>query len=158
MGGDDHRCPRFVELDEQPQQALRQVGIDVAGRLVGEQKLWPRDHGAGDRRALLLAAREHRRQRPDALPETDPAQQLHHLVAEALFAAPEHAERQRDVLVGGQVVEQPEVLEDEADAPPQRRERILAEHRDVVPEQRDQPARRLERQEQEPQQRGLAGA
>ena len=104
----------------------------------------PRDYRTRDRGALLLAAREHRRQRPHALAETDPAQQFHHLVAKTLFVAPKHSERQRDVLVGGHMVEQPEVLKDEADAPPQRRERILAEHRDVVPEQRDQPARRLE--------------
>src|SRR5271154_2020461 len=35
--GDDHRGARFVEFDEQPQQALSEVGIDVAGRLIGEQ-------------------------------------------------------------------------------------------------------------------------
>ena len=60
-----------------------EVRIDVAGRLVGEQELRPRDHGARDRGALLLAARKHRRQRPHALAEPDPVQQLDHLVAVA---------------------------------------------------------------------------
>ena len=34
----------------------------------------------------------------------------------------------------------------------------LRQRRDVVAEQGDQPARRLQRQKQQPQQRGLAGA
>src|ERR1700685_2115651 len=67
VGGDDHRRARFVELDEQPQQALTEIGIDVAGGLIGEQKLRPRDHRARNRRALLLAAGEDRRQRPPAI-------------------------------------------------------------------------------------------
>ena len=56
------------------------------------------------------------------------------------------------------MVEQAEILEHDADAPPQRGERVLAEHRDVVAEQGDQAAGRPHRKEQEPQQRGLAGA
>ena len=35
--GDDDGCPRFVEFNEQPQQALAEIRIDIAGRLVGEQ-------------------------------------------------------------------------------------------------------------------------
>ena len=37
--GDDDGGARFVEFDEQPQQALAEVRIDIAGGLVGEQKL-----------------------------------------------------------------------------------------------------------------------
>src|SRR5262245_47966056 len=44
VGRDQHRGAGFVELDEQPQQPLRETRIDVAGRLVGEQKLRPGDH------------------------------------------------------------------------------------------------------------------
>ena len=73
--------PGLVELDEQPQQALAEIGIDVAGRLVGEQELRARDHRARDRGALLLAAGEHRRQRAHALAEPDPLQQFDDLVA-----------------------------------------------------------------------------
>src|SRR5579862_1429480 len=61
VGGDNDRGAGLVELDEQAQQALAEIRIDVAGRLVGEQKLRTGDHGARDRGALLLAAREHRR-------------------------------------------------------------------------------------------------
>src|SRR5690349_13435254 len=62
VSGDQHGGTGLVELDEQPQQTLAEIGIDVAGRLVGQQQLRPRDHRARDRRTLLLAAREHRRQ------------------------------------------------------------------------------------------------
>ena len=55
--------------------------IDVAGRLVGEQELRPRDHRARDRRALLLAAGQHRRQRIHAVAEADPVQQFDDLAA-----------------------------------------------------------------------------
>src|SRR3954452_17051386 len=64
VGCDDYRGAGLVELDEQSQQALREIGIDVAGRLIGEQKMRPRDHRARDCSALLLPARKHRRQRP----------------------------------------------------------------------------------------------
>src|SRR5215467_10935310 len=33
VGGNHHGSPRFIELDEQAQQSLRQIGIDVASRL-----------------------------------------------------------------------------------------------------------------------------
>src|SRR5580700_995378 len=68
--GDDDSGTRFIELDEKPQQTLAEIRIDVAGRLVGEEKLRPRDHGPCNRRALLLAAREHRRQGGYALAQT----------------------------------------------------------------------------------------
>src|SRR5262245_39284088 len=60
VGGDDDRSPGFVELDERPQQPLRQIGVDIARRLVGEKKLRPRDHRPRNRRALLPPARDHR--------------------------------------------------------------------------------------------------
>jgi hypothetical protein len=56
------------------------------------------------------------------------------------------------------VVEQAEILEHQPDATAQRGQRILGQDGDVVAEHRDQAARRLERHEQEAQQRGLAGA
>src|SRR5258707_15410566 len=46
VGGNHDGSPRLVEFDEQAQQPLRQIRIDVAGRLVGEEELWPRDHRA----------------------------------------------------------------------------------------------------------------
>ena len=113
--------------------------IDVAGRLVGEQQFRLRDDGARDRGALLLAARQRRRQRGQPIAETDPAQQFDDLVAIARLGAAEHAQRQRDVLIGRQMIEQAEILEHQTDAPAQHREIVLAELARVVAEQFDLP-------------------
>src|ERR1051326_8535398 len=53
VGGDDDGRARFVELDEQAQQALAEIGVDVAGRLVSEQELRARDHCARDGGAVV---------------------------------------------------------------------------------------------------------
>src|SRR6202171_1926234 len=106
VGGDDDGRARFVELDEQPQQALTEIGIDVSRGLVGKQQLRPRDHRACDCRALLLAAREDRGERPPAIAELAPLKQLHHLRPVFGLVLADDAQRQRHVLVGGHVVEQ----------------------------------------------------
>src|SRR5436190_9608152 len=56
------------------------------------------------------------------------------------------------------MVEQPEVLEDDADPAPQGRPPVLAERRRVMIEYADQAARRPQRQEHHAQERGLPGA
>ena len=50
-----------VHLLEQAQQPQRHRVVDIAGRLVGEQQVGPRDDGARDGDALLLATRKRRR-------------------------------------------------------------------------------------------------
>ena len=56
------------------------------------------------------------------------------------------------------MVEQAKVLQHDPDPLAQVGDLILAEQRDVLAEQIDQSARRPQRQEQQPQQRGLARA
>src|SRR5712691_836886 len=91
MGGDNHRSAGLVQLDEQPEKTLRQLRVHIAGRLVGEQQLRPRDYGACDGGALFLTAGKHRRQRPHALAEPDPTQQLGHLVVITFLVAADDA-------------------------------------------------------------------
>jgi hypothetical protein len=68
------------------------------------------------------------------------------------------AQRQRHVVEGGQMVNQPDVLKHHADAPAHRCEAIATEQRGVVAEH-DKPAGRRHAQEPEQaEQRGLAGA
>ena len=126
VGGDDDGGAEPVELDEQAQQPARQRRIDIAGRLVGEQDLGLLDQRPGDRRALLFAARKHRRQHMHALAEADPFQQFDHVGAIARFLAAAHPQRQRDVLVGGHVVEQAEILEHHADPAAHQRQFLRA--------------------------------
>ena len=56
------------------------------------------------------------------------------------------------------MVEQPEILEHDADPSPQAGDVVLGERGGVLAEQLDEAARRLQRQEDQAQQRGLAGA
>src|SRR5208282_1047762 len=156
--GDDDGGSRLVEFDEQAQQALTEIRIDIAGRLVGEQKLRPRNHRACDGGTLLLAAGENGWQGSHAFAETDPLQQFDNLGPVSGLILAEHAQRQRHVLVSGHVVEETEVLEDEADPASQRRTAILAERRGILVEHRDQTACRPQRQEQHAKERRFAGA
>src|SRR5579872_2031437 len=158
VGGDDDRSARLVELDEQPQQPLTEIGIDVAGRFIGEQKLRAGNHGACDGGALFLAPGKNRRKRVDAFAEPDPLQQLDHLGAIFGFVTAEDAQRQRYVLVSGHVIEQAKVLEHDADAAAQGSAAVLGQRRCVLIEHRDQPPRRLQRKKQQAQERCLACA
>src|SRR5215510_6539081 len=142
VGGDDDRGSRFVELDEEAQQTFGQRRIDIAGRLIGQQQLRPADRGA-----LLLAARQDRRQRPHAVAEPDPVQQLGDLVAVAVLAAAQDAQRQSHVLERRHVIEQAEILEHDTDAAAQGGQRVLAQAADVMTEQADEAAAGLERDE-----------
>ena len=56
------------------------------------------------------------------------------------------------------MIEQAKVLQHDADPLAQIGDLVLAEQRDIVAEQIDEAAGRPQRQEQQPQQRGLAGA
>src|ERR1700744_728900 len=76
VGRDDDGGAGLVELDEQPQQPPSERRIDVAGRPVGEQQQRPRDHRTRDRRALLFAARQDRRQRIHPFAEPNPFQEV----------------------------------------------------------------------------------
>src|SRR5882757_9370497 len=158
VGRDDHRGAGLVQFDEQPQQSPPQRRIDVACRLIRQQQMRPRNHGAGDRGALLLPAGQDRRQRIHSLAETDPFQEIDDLLAIAGFLAAHHPERQRHVFVSGHVIEQAKVLQHDADPLAQIGNLILAEQRNVMAEQIDEATRRPQRQEQQSQQRSLAGA
>src|ERR1700694_356119 len=158
VGPDNHRGAGLVQFDEQPQQSPPQRWIDAAARLIRQQQFRPRTHGAGDRRALLLAAGQDRRQGIHSLAETHPFQEIDDLLAIARFLAAHHPERQRHVFVSCHVIEQAKVLQYDADPLTQIGDLILAQQRDVMAEQIDQAAGRTQRQEQQPQQRGLAGA
>jgi hypothetical protein len=81
-----------------------------------------------------------------------PRQQFHDFVAVTRLVAANDAQRQCDIFVRGQMVEQAEVLEHDTDAPPQGRERVGREGCDIMSEQGDQPARGPKRQKQHAQQ------
>ena len=122
VGGDDHRGAELVQGIEQMEQPQRHFRIDVAGRLVGDEQLGPADHRAGDGDALLLAARQGRRPGAGAVGEADPGEHLAHRRLEILVLDPGDPQRQRDIVEGRQVRDQPEILEDDADPPAEARQ------------------------------------
>src|SRR5262249_60558234 len=91
---------------------------------VGKQQLRSRDYCARDCGPLFFAPREHRWQRPHPLPEPDPIEKLHDFVAVAFLRTAQHPQRQRDVFIGGHMVEEAKVLEYDTYATAQRRPSI----------------------------------
>ncbi|CCF21146.1 protein of unknown function [Pseudorhizobium banfieldiae] len=158
MGCDHDSGAQTVEFEEEREKPLGHGRIDVARRLVGQQDFGTIDQGAGDRRALLLSPGQDGWQDVDTLPETHPFEEFDDVVAIADFLLSPHAQRKRDVLVGGQVVEQAEILEHDADAPAQHRQLVAGYLRQVAPEHADQAAGRLQRHEEQPQECRLPGA
>src|ERR1700722_1624560 len=144
--GDDDRRSGFVEFDEESQQPLTEIGIDVAGRLVGEQELRARNHGARDRGALLFPAGEDWRQGAHAIAEPDPLQQFDDFGPVICLFLAQNAQRQAYILVGRQVVEQPEILKDDTDPAAQIGAAILAQGGRIMIEHADQAAGRPQRQ------------
>ena len=93
--------PAGVDLAEEVHDLERQVGIEVAGGLVGQDDGRIVDERPRDRDALLLAARQLHRKRVHAVLQADP---LEHLERPALLLRHGHAEdarHERDVLEHG---------------------------------------------------------
>src|SRR5690606_18328927 len=107
---------------------LAQQRVEVRERLVEEEEAGARRDGAGERDALLLAARE-----GVGLPLLEPAEadEPQHLVGAGAAGLLRHpAQPEGDVLAHGEVREERVVLEHEPDAAPLRR------HRDAVADER----------------------
>ena len=93
-----------------------------------------------------------------AFAKPDPVQELFDLGAIGGLLLAAHAERQRHILIGRHVIEQAEILENDADPAAQQRHFLGRDRRDILAEHGDQAARRFQRHEQQAQQRSLAGA
>ncbi len=157
MRGDDDRRAQALQLEKQAHQPPCQRRIDIACRFIGEQELRPRDQRPRDGRTLLLSAREHGRQRMHALAEADPPQQLDDFATIAgLFLAGD-TQGQRDILIDREMIEQAEILEDHAHATAQLGEAARPDTAYIPAEMVDHPARGLEREQDEAQQRCLSG-
>ena len=125
---DQHQCRALLGLqrEDQVDHARAGRGIEVAGRLVGEQQPRRAGEGARDRDALLLAAGELARVMRQPLREPDTPEVLARARRRIAIAA--DLQRQHHVLDRGEARQQLEGLEHEADhAPAQARARVLVE-------------------------------
>ncbi len=121
VGGDQHRGAQPVQFAEQADQPRADLRIDIARRLVGDQKIGPRHHGARDGDALLFAAGQGRRIGAHAIAEPHPGEQLLHVAGIVVAATSRQPKRQGDIVEGGEMIEQAKILEHHADAPAQSR-------------------------------------
>ena len=159
VGRDDDGRAQPIERLEQVQQPLGHVGIDVAGRLVGDEDLGPADHRAGDRDRA--AARRPTASAGARLPRSvSPTQASISRTGASisLSGTPASAQRQRDIVdrrtgagPGGNPGRPRRSGAGAGQARARQRHCILAE-------QADHPARRALRQIQQLEQRRLARA
>ena len=77
----DGQAKLAVEPRQQLHDLVRAGGVEIAGRLVGDEQRRPGDDGARDRHALLLAAGEFGRRVVLAADQADLGQRLHGEVA-----------------------------------------------------------------------------
>ncbi len=106
----------FVELGEQLHDLRAGLGIQIAGRLIGQDQWWMIDQGAADGHPLLLSAGKLIRLMLGKTFQSGLAQQLERTHA-ALRAADTGVEQRRgDIVQCGHALEQIETLKYEADA------------------------------------------
>ena len=115
VGDDEHGRAGAVDPVEQLHDPDRGLGVEVSGRLVGEQQRRVVDEGARDRDALLLSAGELVGVVVDLRLEADEADDLRHLAADLGARGADHLQGVGDVVVDRAVGQQLEVLEDGAD-------------------------------------------
>src|SRR5688572_16551424 len=132
--------PGLVELDEEFHDLERALGIEVAGRLVGEQDFGIGHQRAGDGDALLLAARQLGRRVVGPRHEADPVERLERRLAPRGLAFAAIDQRQLDVLHRAGPREQVETLEHEAEIlAPQQRALVAGERLDFGAEETKHP-------------------
>src|SRR5262245_23280693 len=159
--GRDHqgRPALLVQLEQQLVHALAGGGVEVAGRLVGEEQPGPAHDRSRHRDALLLAARQLTRAVGEPSAQPDTCEQLGGTLPDLANGLARNERRQHHVLQGGEIPHEMVKLEDEADfAVAEGRDLPLRtrEHIDAVEE--ELPARGGVEAAEEVEQRALADA
>ena len=160
MGDQRQRHPALgVELHQQVEHLRRRGAVEAAGRLVRQQQVRLHDQRPAQRRALPLAARQFARLVPQALPQPDPRQQPRGLLQRRRVRDPGQAQRQRRVLLRGELRQQVVLLVDEAQVPvAQRRQLPVRQRVDAPPGQLHRARVRAVEAGQQMQQGALAAA
>src|SRR5215210_862459 len=118
VGGDEYGGADAVDPVQKLHDAYARVRVEVAGRLVGDEYRRLRDEGPGYRDALLLPAGELIRVLVYLPGEAHQVEYLGELRADGAALLVRDLHRVGDVLGGGLVREQLEVLEDAPDVAP----------------------------------------
>ena len=131
--------PVVVDLLEEREDVDRQMRVQVARGLVREDQRGLGHDRARHRDALLLAAREVRRALPTSPREADALEGLHHTRADQALGHIQDLERDRDVLEHRPMLDDLEVLKDDAQVAAQEGNRLGGEPRDVPTAEEDAP-------------------
>jgi hypothetical protein len=137
----DDRRSEPIERCEQTHEAIGHLCINVARRLIRHQELGAVDNRASDRDALLLAARQGRGPGARSIGKAYPGKHFADWTFDVPLARTRDAQRQCDVIEGGEMADEAEVLEHDSDPPPERREGIPWRFRELFTEEFDSPAR-----------------
>ena len=137
MRRDNNRRAKPVEPVEQVQQAQRHFGIDIAGRLVGDKHIGTGDHCTGYRHALLLTARQRCGSRRRAVGQAHPRQHFLDRCGNLALVGARQAQRKRDIVKGGEVRDQPEILKHHTDPSPQLGQAVTRHCHQILAEQAD---------------------
>jgi len=152
---DDNGRSLAIERAKKMQQALGHCGIDVAGWLIRDQQVGAVDYGARNRDPLLLTARERRRASTRAIGKPDPGQHLPDGPLDLLVALAGNAQWQSDIVECGEVADQSEVLEHDADAAAEIGQDLARSVAELLAEDADSAARRPLGEVKQLEQRGL---
>src|SRR5690606_3719220 len=156
---DEHeRRPALaVQFLHQRDGAFAGRGVEISGRLVGEQDPRLVDERARERDALLLAARELRRIMIEPAAQAHALEQRRGPRRDVAVAA--QLERHLYVLERGQRRQELERLKDEADViAPETGPLVLGQRREIGAVDRDRAAARRVEAREEPEKRCLAAA
>ena len=133
--------PARVQVEQHGQDRVARGGVQVAGRLVGQQQRRLPDHGPGDRHPLPLPAGQLVRPVPQPVGQADPLQRGPGPVAPLPLPEPAVEQPVGDVVQHPHPRSEVELLEDEADRlGPQRRQPAVGQPGHVHPEQFDRAA------------------
>src|SRR5512139_3435460 len=117
VGRHDDSGARRVDLPEQRHDLKGQIGVQIAGRLIGQHDHRIVDQRPRDRHPLLLAARQFGGKRVEPVLQADPLEHLERATALLGRRNAQNPRHEADVLVDGLAGNQLEVLEDETNAP-----------------------------------------
>ncbi len=127
MGGEDKSGAELIYLLQEIDDLPAVEGIQVPGGLVRDDDLRPVDHGPGDRHPLFLAAGKLVGKVAHLIRKSHHIEHLGHQFRYLPLGPAGHFERESHVLIGGLVGQEPEILENYADMPPQARQFVVPE-------------------------------
>ena len=157
--GDDGDAFAVAEVAEEAEDGAGGGGVEFAGGLVGEDEAGLAGERAGDGDALLFAAGEFVGAMVGAPREPDDFEGVLRALDAFAVAEAGDAERELDVLLGGEQRQQPERLEDEAElVAAQLREVLFGHGVDAFAVEGDFAAGGAVEAGEDVEQRGLAGA